>query len=68
VPFSLGGAKDVVAALFERAHEGMYWLDVLGLNTDNDSADGDHVLRAIWLKSDMRFGQLSASLLSDRYE
>lgn len=38
---------DVVAALFKHAHEGMYWLDVLGLNTDNHSADGDHVLEAI---------------------
>lgn len=68
VPFPLGGAMDVVAALFEHAHEGMYWLDVLGLNTDNHSADGHHVLQAIWLKSDMRSGQLSASLLSDLYE
>jgi hypothetical protein len=46
----------------------MYWLDALGLNTDNHSADGDHVLQAIWRKSDMRLGQLSASLRIDRSE
>jgi hypothetical protein len=44
------------------------WLDVLGLNTDNHYANGDHLPQAIWLKSDMRLGQLAASLLSDRYE
>ena len=59
---------DVFAALVEHAHDGMYWLEALGLNTDNHSADGDHVLQAIWLNSDMRLGQLSASLLSDRSE
>jgi hypothetical protein len=68
VPFPLGGAMDVAVALFEHAHEGMYWLDVLGLNTGNHYANGDHLLQAIWLKSDMRMGQLAASLLSDRYE
>ena len=61
-------AMDVVAALAEHAHDGVCWLDALGLNVDTHSADGDHVLRAIWLESEVRLVRLSASLPSDRSE
>lgn len=66
VPFPPGGAMDVVAAPAEHAHNGVCWLDAPGLNVDVHSTDGDNVLQAIWLKSDMGLVQLSASLPSDR--
>lgn len=62
VSFPPDGAMDVVAALAEHGHGGVCWLDALALNAEPRSADGDHVLRAIWLRSDVRLVRLSASL------
>ena len=57
---------DVFAVLAEHAHDGLCWLDGPGLNADVHSTDGDNVLQAIWLKSDMGLVQHSASLPRDR--
>ena len=59
---------DVVTTQVEHARGGMYWQEALGLNDDDRSTDRDHVLQAIWRNSDMRLGQTTASLLSDRSE
>lgn len=46
--------KRETLALAAHVHEGVCWLDAPGLDADVHTADDDHALQAIWLRSDIR--------------
>ena len=51
--FGVADRRETIA-LAEHAHDGVCWLDAPGLDADVHTADDDHALQAIWLRSDIR--------------
>lgn len=51
--FAVADKRETIV-LAEHVHAGVCWLDAPGLDADVHTADDDHALQAIWLRSDIR--------------